>query len=724
MVQKTKAFHYTSLAIKMLEKLINPKFNIEGLENIPKKPVLFVANHFTRFETFIVPYLIYKHTHRQVRSLADSSLFKGGLGDFLTRVGTLSTKDPNRNKTILSDLITGSYDWLIYPEGSMIKSKEIQLKGGFITTPYGISRTKTGATVLALQSELYRHELIDAHHDDNQEVLKFYHENYEVEYSKDLEEVDTHIVPINITYYPIRPGENVIQRVAHRFLKTVPQSISEELEIEGNLILSANINITFGKAIRVADYSRVSRTLINQIPLMNNETKNNLVIQYLKYRLTSEFMEDIYLDTIINLDHLFIGVIYSCNKEKIGVNHLKNIIYNTAIDIKKLHKYHLSYSIEEENLFKIFSDEPHEEFDGVVKLGVYLGIISVSEDGEYFLINKERIEQKHNFHDIRKENTMQVIFNEFALLESAKVALKRSIRMDEADLEREVFDKILGQDLQNFQKDYKKFYNIGLSKKEAIGSPFFLEGKGKNKDVGIVVCHGYQSAPAEVKLLSEHLNKLGFRIYAPRLKGHGTAPKNIKEITNNDWYDSFQRGYCALTRICSKVIFVGFSTGGLLALLACAKKPTDKVFAVVTINPALKLHDIRAKLIVPGLTIWNDMLSKFKISKGTMEYVENNSENPTVNYSKNYLSGVNELGKLMDKCFHNLGRIRNPALMVYSKNDPIVKSASSKIIEAEIKSHIKELLEIDANNHIIIIGESSHKVFNAIEKFLFQLLQE
>ena len=110
---KTTTFHYTSLAINILERLIDPTFNIHGLENLTKKPVLFVANHFTRFETFIVPYLIYKHTKRQVRCLADSSLFNGNLGRYLERAGTLSTKDSKRNETIISDLISGDYDWMI-----------------------------------------------------------------------------------------------------------------------------------------------------------------------------------------------------------------------------------------------------------------------------------------------------------------------------------------------------------------------------------------------------------------------------------------------------------------------------------------------------------------------------------------------------------------------------------------------------------------------------------
>jgi 1-acyl-sn-glycerol-3-phosphate acyltransferase len=67
-------FRYASVAMRILEKILGSNFSVTGLEKIPNHPVMFVANHFTRVETFFVPYLIYKHTGRQIRCLADSGL--------------------------------------------------------------------------------------------------------------------------------------------------------------------------------------------------------------------------------------------------------------------------------------------------------------------------------------------------------------------------------------------------------------------------------------------------------------------------------------------------------------------------------------------------------------------------------------------------------------------------------------------------------------------------
>ncbi len=217
------------------------------------------------------------------------------------------------------------------------------------------------------------------------------------------------------------------------------------------------------------------------------------------------------------------------------------------------------------------------------------------------------------------------------------------------------------------------------------------------------------------------LNNLGFSVYVVRLKGHGTAPQNMQYVSHKDWYDSLQRGYCAMSRIHSKIILIGFSTGGLLSLLSCSKKPHNKIAAIIAINAALKLQDIRARFIVPGITIWNQLLQRFDIKKGKLEYVENNSENPAVNYSRNYLSAVNELGKLMDKCYDNLHHVKNPALIIYSKNDPVVIPDSSVIIHNIIKSKINKLVSFDMDNHIIIAKEDNIKVFEVIKKFIIGL---
>ncbi len=88
----SKMLKTTQIALKMLEKVINAEIHIDGKEYLDlssQHPVIFVVNHFTRAETFILPYVMYKETNKIPHSLADGSLFHGRFGEFLSSMGAL-----------------------------------------------------------------------------------------------------------------------------------------------------------------------------------------------------------------------------------------------------------------------------------------------------------------------------------------------------------------------------------------------------------------------------------------------------------------------------------------------------------------------------------------------------------------------------------------------------------------------------------------------------------
>jgi esterase/lipase/1-acyl-sn-glycerol-3-phosphate acyltransferase len=722
----SKNFRYAAIALRFLEKILGSNFSVTGIEKLPQQPIMFVANHFTRSETFFVPYILYKHTGRQVRCLADSSLYHGALGRFLESVGTISTKHKNRDNVIVKDLITGEYDWMIYPEGSMLKSKEIKHEQRFINyTPYRVGPVRTGSAVLALKSEIYREDIVEAYAKNQANVLKNFEEFLDVPYQEYFKDINTHIVPLNITYYPLRPGVNKIQKLIERLIKKIPKQISEELEIEGNLLLGAEINISFGDPINLTDYVKSTRNLVNQIPIIKDETKTNLILRYLKSRLTSNFMAKIYSDIQVNLDHLFAASLSFIKDPEIEISRLKRIIYMSAVMIKKTGENRLNHSIFEENLFKIFLDEPHVEFDSIFELAKKQGIIEEVGDGK-IQIKKALLEKQYDFHEIRLENSLHVIANEFSLLELSCNIVKRNIKTPDDELRRKVFNEIYHRDLESFNTDYDIYFDEKFSKDKSVGSPFFLDSRCKNSPrisrVGVVITHGYKSAPQEIESLAQFINGFGFKVYGVRLKGHGTAPINMKDVTWEDWYCSVQRGYAALENICSKIILIGFSTGGLLSLLSCARKnhASKKLFAVMSINSALKLRDLKARM-VPGINIWNEMLEKLNIERGRLEYVDDVPENPQINYSRNYLKGVEQLGNLMNVCEKNLSKITTKALIIQGDKDPVVNPDSGKTIYDKIHSPEKYLAELNFSNHVIITAERKEEVFQVIRKFLAQL---
>ena len=66
-----------------MEGLLDLNIRVTGADHLTDRPTLFVVNHFTRFETMIIPYVTSRYIPKQVRNLADHALFKGVLGRYL-----------------------------------------------------------------------------------------------------------------------------------------------------------------------------------------------------------------------------------------------------------------------------------------------------------------------------------------------------------------------------------------------------------------------------------------------------------------------------------------------------------------------------------------------------------------------------------------------------------------------------------------------------------------
>ncbi len=253
------AYRTTGLAIKMLSSLSKAKINIHGKENIPEGSIIFVINHFTRIETLLLPYHINKLTGMPVWSLAAYELFKGALGILLDKIGAVSTKDPDRDLLIVKSLLTGEALWIFFPEGLMVKSKKIIDKGRFMITSAGGKRPPhTGAATLALRTEFYRQRLLKMSESVSDEARRLM-DLFQIDSLESVLEKKTYIVPINITYYPIRTRENILSNLAVNLVEDIPERMVEEIMTEGTMLLSGvDVDMRFGEPIEIKEYLKHS----------------------------------------------------------------------------------------------------------------------------------------------------------------------------------------------------------------------------------------------------------------------------------------------------------------------------------------------------------------------------------------------------------------------------------------------------------------------------------
>ena len=112
---------------------------------------------------------------------------------------------------------------------------------------------------------------------------------------------------------------------------------------------------------------------------------------------------------------------------------------------------------------------------------------------------------------------------------------------------------------------------------------FFIKGNS----VGLLLSHGFLGTPQSVKDLGEQFAELGYTVYAPRLKGHGTHYKDVEKATYEEWFSDLEKGYQRLKGHCSVIYGVGQSMGGTLAILLANKH--QGIDGLILINAALSV---------------------------------------------------------------------------------------------------------------------------------------
>ncbi len=285
--------------------------------------------------------------------------------------------------------------------------------------------------------------------------------------------------------------------------------------------------------------------------------------------------------------------------------------------------------------------------------------------------------------------------------------------------ETKISQSLLNKDKTLFLKDYSKYSIPGESKSQNIGEPFFLQNPDNRG--GVILAHGYMAAPEEMRQLAEKIHKSGYAVYALRLRGHGTSPEDLSKRKWQEWNASIDRACEIMESRIDNFVLAGFSTGAGLTLLQAEEHP-NRFKGIISISAPLELVDMRTKFVgVIGL--YNRILNALHITRGRLEFVENEPDNPEINYLRNPVAGVNEVKKLMRRVKSRLRDIVCPALIIQGDRDTTVKPESAKTIYEKISSQKKEILFIESEKHCIIRDDKLDKIYKHIDKFLQEVLK-
>ncbi|MBC8017262.1 MAG: alpha/beta fold hydrolase [Verrucomicrobia bacterium] len=708
------AFLASGHVIALMEALSKVNVNIHGRENIPDGSLIFVVNHFTRIETFLLPYHIYHLTHRPVWSLANPDMFSGAFGQLLEAVGAVSTKAPQRDRVIVKSLLTGEANWIIFPEGCMVKDKLFVEHARYAVSCAGGRRAPhTGAATLALRTEFYRQRLRRLAAELPAEAQRL-QQLFGIDDLTPVLSGKTSIVPVNITYYPLRAKENALSRLAEIFLGPLAQRYHEELLTEGAMVLDGvDIDIRFGQPIDVGEClacTPIEQDIFSRERIdFDDPISSRQSLRHEGFKLMQRYMAAIYEHTTVNHDHLFASLLRGLPFRRFTEDDFRRraFLLASSVGLSGLNRHQ---SLETGQV-ALLTDDRHHKIREFFSLALETGV--VRRDGDDFIKDPTKFSSSFDLNLARIDNPIGVIANEVLPLKVLQREVLLTSWMPSPIVSTLVYKRLLRRADEEFEADYKTFFRTGESKERDIGRPYLI--KGRSRKMGVVLVHGFLAAPREVSELADYLEKQGLWVAAVRLKGHGTSPDDLALRSCDEWRESVDSAYAALNLACKKVVLVGFSFGGGLALDCAARN--RNVAGVVAVCPPLRLQDFSSR-VAPSLDIWNRLMTAVHYQKGKREFVEITPEHPDINYHRLPVAGLVALEQFMRELEAQLPIITTPALIIQSQGDPVVDPEGSRLLFERLGSAQKEYLQFDLARHGILLGEGSDKVHSAIGEFI------
>lgn len=259
--------------------------------------------------------------------------------------------------------------------------------------------------------------------------------------------------------------------------------------------------------------------------------------------------------------------------------------------------------------------------------------------------------------------------------------------------------------------------------------------QNKNKSptkYSIVYLHGFKASHPEGNPVHKKIAKaFKSNLYLSRLEEHGYASGlPLINLTEEKLLKSACHAMEIGKRIGRKVILMGTSTGGSLALYLASKKEFKKdIAALVLYSPLIDFFDPFAKLLKSNLfrSLFDFIPGdKLKISKPELK-----TDEGYIWYDRYALRGALALGEFVNNHMHNdtFQRVNCPVFTGYYYRN---KHYQDKVVSVNAIKRMHDILGTDspnrtimnfpnANTHVIcssILSDSVHEVISKTSEFI------
>ena len=246
--------------------------------------------------------------------------------------------------------------------------------------------------------------------------------------------------------------------------------------------------------------------------------------------------------------------------------------------------------------------------------------------------------------------------------------------------------------------------------------PLFIKGS----NIGCLLLHGAGGGTTwDLKEFAHTFHsETGATIRLPALKGFGTRPEDLYDVTFTDWLNDAKEGVQKLTLDCNQIFVVGHSMGGLLTLLLASEQ--KNVNAIVTWAAPYNVRYRQLKLLPIISKI--PLIKRLIPEKFPSPAPEELKEKGWIGYDwipsslgMIFIEGLKRMKQALPK-------VTCPAFIIQGTNDESVSDDSAKKIYQMINSSTKELWYVEGAPHPLMNDETYKKelfirTISFLEKF-------
>ena len=219
----------------------------------------------------------------------------------------------------------------------------------------------------------------------------------------------------------------------------------------------------------------------------------------------------------------------------------------------------------------------------------------------------------------------------------------------------------------------------------------------------VVNLHGFSATRQETAPLAERVaTALAANLFETRLSGHGRAQQPMHAVRAEDWLADAAEALAIGARLGEKIVVIGTSTGGTLALAMSDHDTAAAVSDIVLISPNLQPRDDKAAWLTRPA---GPLIAK--LVNGDTRSWEAHNEQQARYWSTSYpIDAAVEVMRLVDSVQSRLPmQLEQDLLVLQSPDDKVVSPEATRQAFERINAPRKRLIEIeyaeDPSKHVL-----------------------